>query len=411
MSLPSQGGIGFGGATRGRRRRGGRGGPRKLLIPVVVVALVGGVVWLVMREPDSATADNDATAIPTRLAQEGTSRQQPLVPPQRRAERSASPIEQRQDTASRTTTQPVVQDPPPQSRTVSAPVETIEPAREQPAILATPAPIERTLVAPAAPSAGVATLIASAEAAIKENKPVVAREYYNRALLSELATESDRVQIREQMAALNEDLIFSPRVYPNDPFTTSYTVESGDSLSRIAQNEGVATEWLLIQRVNRLAKPSSIFAGQSLKLVRGPFHAVVSKSEFRMDVYIGPQEDIDQWVYVRSFDVGLGEFDGTPLGVFTVRRHSKLINPFWRNPRTGEEFEADNPDNPIGEHWIGLRGLGEAAAFSGYGIHGTVEPDSIGQEMSMGCVRMLPDDVALVYELLSEQISEVHIIE
>ena len=319
------------------------------------------------------------------------------------------PIGRSSASAERSSVQPEASDPLPQSRTVTPPVETIE--REQPKVLATPAPIERTLVAPAAPSAGVATLVSSAEAAIKANDPVAAREHYNRALLSEQATESDRVQIREQMTALNEDLIFSPRVYPDDPFTTTYKVQSGDSLSRIAQREGVATEWLLIQRVNRLANPSGIFAGQNLKLVRGPFHAVVSKSAFRMDVYLGPPGGVDQWVYVRSFDVGLGEFDGTPLGVFTVRRHSKLITPFWRTPRTGEEFEADNPDNPIGEHWIGLRGEGEAATFTGYGIHGTVEPDSIGQEMSMGCVRMLSDDVALVYELLSEQISEVHIVE
>jgi lipoprotein-anchoring transpeptidase ErfK/SrfK len=38
----------------------------------------------------------------------------------------------------------------------------------------------------------------------------------------------------------------------------------------------------------------------------------------------------------------------------------------------------------------------------GYGIHGTIEQDSIGRQASMGCIRMRPDDVALVYEMLSE---------
>ncbi|MFI4882486.1 MAG: L,D-transpeptidase family protein, partial [Phycisphaerales bacterium JB064] len=255
------------------------------------------------------------------------------------------------------------------------------------------------------------TLIQQAEAAIKANDPITARERYNQALLSDRATAADRAHIREQMANLNQDLIFSPRVYPDDPFATVYEVQGGDSLAKIAQSEGVATEWLLIQRVNRLSNPNNIYKGQKLKLVRGPFHAVVSKSAFRMDVYVGPPEEIDQWVYVRSFRVGLGEQDGTPLGAFKVRRHSKLINPFWRNPRTGEEFAADDPANPIGEHWVGLRGLGQAETFSGYGIHGTVEPESIGRSMSMGCVRMLPEDVALVYELLTEDISEVHIVE
>jgi hypothetical protein len=229
--------------------------------------------------------------------------------------------------------------------------------------------------------------------------------------MHERATASDRASIRQQMQALNEDLIFSPRVYPNDPFSTKYTVQGGDRLSTIAQREGVATEYLLIQRVNRLANANSIFEGQTLKLVRGPFHAVVHKDAYRMDVFVGPPDETDQWVFVRSFDVGLGELDGTPVGAFTVRRHSKLIDPFWRNPRTGEEFAASDPENPIGERWIGLKGLGEAEAYSGYGIHGTVEPESIGQSKSMGCVRMLPGDVELVYELLTEQISQVHIVE
>src|SRR5690606_20220819 len=116
------------------------------------------------------------------------------------------------------------------------------------------------------------------------------------------------------------------------------------------------------------------------------------------------------WMYITSRRVGLGEDSGTPTGVFRVRRDSKLVNPYWTNPRTGEQFDADDPKNPIGEHWIGLEGLADAAAFAGYGMHGTTDPESIGDQRSMGCVRMLPDDVALVYEMLAEQISYVHIV-
>lgn len=421
MSLPSQGGIGFGGATRGRRRRG-RGGPRKILAGVIVLAIVGGVVWAVLPggEPDaeseatgagSSATLAQATPVVPRTALDGAQGSGQPVAPGGEADRT----EDRQTLlASQTPSEPLTRpEPQPQMRTVAQPQQQTpeRPAEQRPSVLATPAATEADRFAGQEPSAAIATLVQRAEEALKANDPVAAREHYNRALLSERATESDRASIRQQMAALNEDLMFSPRVYPDDPFATVYEVQSGDSLSRIAQREGVAAEWRLIQRVNRLSNPSGIYVGQKLKLLRGPFHAVVSKSAFRMDVYVGPPGDVDQWVYVRSFTVGLGEYDGTPLGVFTVRRHSKLINPFWRNPRTGEEFAADDPENPIGEHWIGLRGLGQAETYSGYGIHGTIEPESIGREMSMGCVRMLPDDVALVYELLSESISEVHIVE
>ncbi|MBZ0171525.1 MAG: L,D-transpeptidase, partial [Phycisphaerales bacterium] len=59
--------------------------------------------------------------------------------------------------------------------------------------------------------------------------------------------------------------------------------------------------------------------------------------------------------------------------------------------------------------WIGLDGLGDAVAYAGYGLHGTIEPDSIGRQRSMGCVRLRPDDIALIYECLSEGESLVQI--
>jgi LysM repeat protein len=410
MSLPSQGGIGFGGATRGRRRRGRGGGGRKVLVALVLVGVAGGLVWAfnsggnkAPRTPETAGAGADVA----RAQPQGREARTPILP-----DRSSEP------TLRMASGQPEVtpQRPEPQGRTVPQPVqaEIEKPATTGQApsgVLATPVQETPVFASADRPSAAVATLVERAEQTLKANDPVAAREHYNQALMHERATASDRASIRQQMQALNEDLIFSPRVYPNDPFSTKYTVQGGDRLSTIAQREGVATEYLLIQRVNRLANANSIFEGQTLKLVRGPFHAVVHKDAYRMDVFVGPPDETDQWVFVRSFDVGLGELDGTPVGAFTVRRHSKLIDPFWRNPRTGEEFAASDPENPIGERWIGLKGLGEAEAYSGYGIHGTVEPESIGQSKSMGCVRMLPGDVELVYELLTEQISQVHIVE
>ena len=46
---------------------------------------------------------------------------------------------------------------------------------------------------------------------------------------------------------------------------------------------------------------------------------------------------------------------------------------------------------------------------TGYGIHGTIDPASIGQQKSMGCVRMNDTEVELAYETLVEGISRVRI--
>ena len=126
----------------------------------------------------------------------------------------------------------------------------------------------------------------------------------------------------------------------------------------------------------------------------------------------GPRDDPTRWRYIRSFPVGLGNAEqqsATPVGEFVVSQ-AKVTNPSWANPNTGEQFEADDPNNPIGEFWIGLMGLGNSAAHKAYGIHGTIDPDSIGNSRSMGCVRLHDADIAFVYELLIPEKSRVRIL-
>jgi lipoprotein-anchoring transpeptidase ErfK/SrfK len=106
--------------------------------------------------------------------------------------------------------------------------------------------------------------------------------------------------------------------------------------------------------------------------------------------------------------VGLGEGNGTPVGTFRIR--NRMANPWWVNPRTRERFEADDPKNPIGEHWLGWEGIGDSKIHTGFGLHGTIEPESIGQQRSMGCVRLLAPDIELLYEMLSEQVSIVKVV-
>lgn len=251
--------------------------------------------------------------------------------------------------------------------------------------------------------------VRSAEEKIKGGDLVAARQILSRALAS-AKTETERAPLRQRLGALNDDLVFSPKVYPGDTFVETYTVQSGDALAKIASKRDLATDWRLIQRVNRLSNPNRISVGQKLKLVRGPFHAVVTKSAYRLDLYMGSPDEPSSWVFVRSYTVGLGEDNGTPTGNFVVKKNSKLVNPYWVNPRTGEKFAADDPKNPIGEHWIGIEGVGDSAPYVGYGLHGTIEPDSIGRQRSMGCVRMHTDDIAQMYELLVEGVSVVRIV-
>lgn len=257
----------------------------------------------------------------------------------------------------------------------------------------------------------VAAKIAEADRLIKANEPLKARQVLNAALQSPKISELDAGTLRTRLGALNADLVFSPRVVAGDPMCEVYEIQGGDRLSKIATKRELATHWKLIQRVNGLSDPNRIRVGQKLKLVRGPFHAVVDKSDFRVDIYQGAPNAPESWMYIRSFDVGLGEDDGTPIGNFIVGRNTKVENPSWVNPRDPtEKYGSKDPKNPIGLFWIGLEGVGDSAAHTSYGLHGTIEPQSIGTQASMGCVRLRAEDIEQVYELLEEGVSVVKIV-
>lgn len=269
---------------------------------------------------------------------------------------------------------------------------------------------------PSIPASGstndVKAQIEAGDSAAARGNVLQARVSYSRAMVNPSASNSDKASLRDKLTKINEELVFGNKVTPGDSLVEAYKVESGDSLVKIARKRQLAADWRLIQRVNKLASPNTISVGQQLKLVRGPFHAVVSKGDFRLDLFAGSPDEPESWIYIRSFKVGLGAEDSsTPIGSFVVKKGSKLINPHWVNPRTGEKFDANDPKNPIGEHWVGLEGTGSSAAYKGFGLHGTIDPGSIGSQRSMGCVRMGAEDIAMVYELLSEQISVVKIVQ
>jgi lipoprotein-anchoring transpeptidase ErfK/SrfK len=163
----------------------------------------------------------------------------------------------------------------------------------------------------------------------------------------------------------------------------------------------------LLERINQV-KDTRIWAGMNLKVIKGPFHAVVDKTDYLMDVYLN--DDKGNKVFVATYPIGLGEQDSTPIGTWRVRPGSKVTNPSWADPRTGKVFQPDDPDNPIGEYWIGLQGTSENTRDKqGYGIHGTTEAQSIGQQMSMGCIRMRADDLVWVYYMMVDGDSTVTI--
>jgi hypothetical protein len=211
--------------------------------------------------------------------------------------------------------------------------------------------------------------------------------------------ETVRSDARYELARLAETMIFSPLILTEDPLVGRHVVSAGETLVSIAQRFRVTDD--LLAQINDLSNKHRLTSGLPLKVIHGPFNALIDRAEFRMDVMAGG-------VFFRSFRVGLGADGSTPAGRWIIR--TKIANPSWTHPVTNQHYLADDPDNPIGEYWLGMEGVdGDAVGRQGFGIHGTIEPDSIGRETSLGCVRLAPADIEVVYKLLVSDASIVEI--
>lgn len=243
-------------------------------------------------------------------------------------------------------------------------------------------------------------LLASARRELAGGDMVLARAHFSEALNAGLSA-ADTVEARAELRKLGRETIFSPSAKPGDPLTEYYTIVPGDSLYKIAKRYDITAE--LLARINGIKNLNLIQAGRRVKVVKGPFHVRVNKNTHTLDVFIND-------TFVDHYSVGLGSDDSTPPGGWVVK--DKLKNPTYYPPRGGKIVSADDPENPLGERWIGLQGVsGDAIGQMRIGIHGTIEPESIGQNASMGCVRMLNEDVEMVFDLLVEQKSTVEIVQ
>ncbi len=246
--------------------------------------------------------------------------------------------------------------------------------------------------------AGKSGSIAEGKALLDAGNLVAGRRMLNDALTSGQLNAADIQRAKELIATANESLVFSPRRATDDPYVGAYTMQGGDRLTKLASANSVT--WDFIKRINNISDERRIRAGQTLKTIKGPFHAVVSKSKFTIDLYLGSPGEKGS-MYVRSFGVCLGAHGSTPTGTWMVAPQSKLKNPKWWGTADEPAKEAGDPLNPLGKFWIGLQGTdGDAVGKEGFGIHGTIDPASIGKEMSHGCIRLVNENVEWVYQML-----------
>jgi L,D-transpeptidase ErfK/SrfK len=101
---------------------------------------------------------------------------------------------------------------------------------------------------------------------------------------------------------------------------------------------------------------------------------------------------------VTTYPVGIGD-TGWETPVAVGRVIDRRINPTWTVPKSlrakyGITSIPPGPNNPLGKYWIGL-------SIKGYGIHGTNFSWGVGRLVSHGCIRLYPEDIAILFENVS----------
>ena len=168
----------------------------------------------------------------------------------------------------------------------------------------------------------------------------------------------------------------------------AHRVVAGETLESIAQSYNVP--WPLLAKINGLSDPAHVTVGQELKVVRGPFSAVVSSERRELTLMVGGR-------YAGRFAVGIGRDHEAIEGIWLVDK--KQINPTYYGP--SGMIDADDPANPLGEHMLGLVNPTAGVASKPFGIHGTHDPTSIQSNDPRGFIRLAPKDAEDVFDILA----------
>ncbi len=218
-------------------------------------------------------------------------------------------------------------------------------------------------------------LYEKAKSMITEGKVVDAR-----AALQQIITEhsdfKDIEQVEQDLYALNIKFLFSDIPAPQ---AVTHEVVLGDTLGKICRKYNVTMD--LVKASNGLGS-DVVRLGQRLRVWSGKFSIVVNKTQNTL--MLKSDEDI-----FKVYNVSTGANASTPAGTFKIT--NKIENPVWY--KQNAIIPPESPDNALGSRWMGLD-------KQGYGIHGTVQPDKIGQQITAGCVRMRNSDVEELYKIV-----------
>jgi len=227
-------------------------------------------------------------------------------------------------------------------------------------------------------------LLKTAEVYLKEEGILNAEKVYKK-IIQDYPNSNSIKFAQEALGQVRVKLLFSP-IKTED--SQIYQVAPGETLSSIAVKFNTTVE--LLKRGNQLSS-DLIRPGMKMKVPAVRYSLLVDKSQNVLT--LKSDEEI-----IKTYLISSGSsIHPTPVGKFKIV--TKLTDPSWRG------ISSENPKNILGSRWMGFE-----EPYRQYGIHGTVDPESIGKNITRGCIRMCNSDIEELY-LIVPVGTEVTIIE
>ncbi|MEM9352512.1 MAG: LysM peptidoglycan-binding domain-containing protein [Planctomycetota bacterium] len=278
------------------------------------------------------------------------------------------------------------------------------PVAQAPAVELAPPPAENTPTPPAGDRYGTQTSTAPQAPPALEEPPVTPTEPAGSLFAStRVAAQSalDRGELSQALLLLS-DWYGDPSLSPGEEqelgtllsqlagsviYSTEhrleppYRVQAGQRLQDIAQEYNVP--WQLLAKINGVEDPAGLTPGSELKVVRGPFEAVVDFNRRTMTLML-------QRRYAGRFELDIEPGTSVEDGLWTVDQ--KLLTPSAAGPvySTGSSEERSLMlTNPVA-------GGGQVAIVRGPSAPGAASADPPGR-----VVRLSPGDMEDLFDIVS----------
>lgn len=250
------------------------------------------------------------------------------------------------------------------------------------AIPAIEAPVAAAPMTPPAAIAAptFASVVPEIQGALERQELVAAHAMLSRWYGNPTLTPAEAQQVETLLSQLAGTIVYSTEHRLEPP----YTVQQGDTLQSIAQQYEVP--WQLLAKINGIADPNAVQVGQQLKVIHGPFAAIVELDKSQLTLMLDGR-------YAGRFPAKVEPGATVSEGQWVLDQ--KLVQPTTQNSTVVSASYTSAV-----EHVLVLRSDSPAAAGATIAITGGPSTPS-GPKVEVPKIQLSPRDVEEVADILS----------